>query len=164
MIIYLKNKHTLVVKEFKFKCTIGKKGLSRNKVEGDKKTPIGLFELGNVYYREDKIKLPKIKINSIKIKPQMGWCDDINYPKKYNKLIKIDQNINHEKLYRKDRKYDLLIPIKYNSRKVILGKGSCIFLHLTNNYNPTAGCIAIKKKDFLIVLKLLTKKSKIKIN
>ncbi len=164
MIIYLKNKHTLVVKEFKFKCTIGKKGLSRNKVEGDKKTPIGLFKLGNVYYREDKIKLPKIKINSIKIKPQMGWCDDINYPKKYNKLIKIDQNINHEKLYRKDRKYDLLIPIKYNSRKVILGKGSCIFLHLTNNYNPTAGCIAIKKKDFLIVLKLLTKKSKIKIN
>ncbi len=164
MIIYLKNKHTLVVKEFKFKCTIGKKGLSRNKVEGDKKTPIGLFELGNVYYREDKIKLPRIKINSIKIKPQMGWCDDINYPKKYNKLIKIDQNINHEKLYRKDRKYDLLIPIKYNSRKVILGKGSCIFLHLTNNYNPTAGCIAIKKKDFLIVLKLLTKKSKIKIN
>ena len=164
MIIYLKNKHTLIVEHLKFKCSIGKKGLSKSKIEGDKKTPIGLFELGNVYYREDKIKLPKIRIHSIKIKPQMGWCDDINYPKKYNKLIKIAQNIHHERLYRKDRKYDLLIPIKYNSRKVILGKGSCIFLHLTNNYNPTAGCIAIKKKDFLIVLKLLTKKSKIKIN
>ena len=164
MIIYLKNKHTLVVEHLKFKCSIGRKGLSKSKVEGDKKTPIGLFELGNVYYREDKIKLPKIRIHSIKIKPQMGWCDDINYPKKYNKLIKIAQNIHHERLYRKDRKYDLLIPIKYNSKKVILGKGSCIFLHLTSNYNPTAGCIAIKKKDFLIMLKLLTKKTKIKIN
>ena len=164
MIIYLKNKHTLVVEHLKFKCSIGRKGLSKSKVEGDKKTPIGLFELGNVYYREDKVKLPKIRIHSIKIKPQMGWCDDINYPKKYNKLIKIAQNIHHERLYRKDRKYDLLIPIKYNSKKVILGKGSCIFLHLTSNYNPTAGCIAIKKKDFLIMLKLLTKKTKIKIN
>jgi len=164
MIIYLKNKHTLVVKEFKFKCSIGKKGLSKSKIEGDQKTPIGLFELGNIYYREDKIKLPKIQIRSTKIKPQMGWCDDINYPKKYNKPIKISQYIHHEKLYRKDKKYDLLIPIKYNSKKIVLGKGSCIFLHLTSNYKPTAGCIALKKKDFLSMIKLLTKKTKIKIN
>ena len=113
---------------------------------------------------EWKIELPKIKIRSVKIKPQMGWCDDIKFQKKYNKLIKINQNIHHEKLYRTDRKYDLLIPIKYNSKKVILGKGSCIFLHLTRNYKPTAGCIALKKKDFIIMLKLLTKKSKIKIS
>jgi len=164
MIIYLKNKYTLIVGEFEFKCSIGQKGLIRKKVEGDKKTPVGLFELGDVYYRKDKIELPKIKIRSVKIKPQMGWCDDIKFQKKYNKLIKINQNIHHEKLYRTDRKYDLLIPIKYNSKKVILGKGSCIFLHLTRNYKPTAGCIALKKKDFIIMLKLLTKKSKIKIS
>tara|TARA_B100001175_G_C19278994_1_gene527890 strand:- start:7 stop:501 length:495 start_codon:yes stop_codon:yes gene_type:complete len=164
MIIYLKNKQTLIVGEFKFKCSIGKKGLIRKKVEGDKKTPVGIFELGDVYYRKDKIKLPKIKIRSIEIKPQMGWSDDIKFPKKYNKLIKINKNIHHEKLYRTDRKYDLLIPIKYNSKKVILGKGSCIFLHLTRNYKPTAGCIALKEKDFVIMLKLLTKKSKIKIS
>ena len=164
MIIYLKNKYTLIVGGFKFKCSIGQKGLIKKKVEGDKKTPVGIFELGNVYYREDQIKLPKIKIPSIKIKPLMGWCDDINFPKKYNRLIKINKNIHHEKLYRSNRKYDLLIPIKYNSKKVILGKGSCIFLHLTNNYKPTAGCIALKKKDFIIMLKLLTKKSKIKIS
>ncbi len=164
MIIYLKNKQTLIVGEFKFKCSIGKRGLIRKKVEGDKKTPVGIFELGDVYYRKDKIKLPEIKIRSIKIKPQMGWSDDIKFPKKYNKLIKINQNIHHEKLYRTDGKYDLLIPIKYNSKNVILGKGSCIFLHLTRNYKPTAGCIALKEKDFVIMLKLLTKKSKIKIS
>ena len=42
-------------------------------------------------------------------------------------------------------------------------KGSAIFIHLTNNYKPTAGCIALKKKDFEIMLKLINQKTKIKI-
>ena len=83
--------------------------------------------------------------------------------KKYNKLIDINKKVRHEKLFRKDCKYDLLIPIKYNFNKSIPGKGSCIFIHLTNNYKPTAGCIAIQKKDFLIMLKLINKDTKIKI-
>ncbi len=73
------------------------------------------------------------------------------------------EKIKHEKLFRKDNKYDLLIPIKYNQKKRILGKGSCIFLHLTKNYKPTAGCIALNKNDFLIMLKIIDKKTKIKI-
>ena len=93
----------------------------------------------------------------------MGWCDDILNPKKYNKLIKIDKKLKHEKLKRKDYKYDLLIPVKYNFNKPLVGKGSCIFIHLTKNYNPTAGCIALKEKDFLILLRLIKKKTKIKI-
>jgi L,D-peptidoglycan transpeptidase YkuD (ErfK/YbiS/YcfS/YnhG family) len=93
----------------------------------------------------------------------MGWCDDIRFPKKYNKLININRNISHEMLYRKDYKYDLLIPIKYNFTERIPGKGSCIFIHLTKNYKPTAGCIALKKKDFLIMLKIIKKNTKIKI-
>ena len=93
----------------------------------------------------------------------MGWCDDINYPKKYNKLIKIKNSIHHEKLYRRDYKYDLLIPIKYNFKKNVPGKGSCIFIHLTKNYQPTAGCIAMRKSDFLIMIKLIKKNTKIKI-
>ena len=67
------------------------------------------------------------------------------------KLIKIDKKISHEKLKRKDHKYDLLIPIKYNFKKPITGLGSCIFIHLTKNYKPTAGCVALKEKDFLII-------------
>ena len=94
----------------------------------------------------------------------MGWCNDKRFPKKYNKLIKIEKNIKHEKLKRKDCKYDLFIPVKYNFKKPITGLGSCIFIHLTENYKPTAGCIALKKKDFLIMLKLIRKNSKIKIN
>lgn len=163
MIIYLKNKQTLKVDDFSFKCVIGKNGISNNKVEGDKKTPKGIFDIENLYYRKDKINKIQTKLKSIPISKSMGWCDDVKNKKYYNKLIKIGNKIKHEKLFRNDRKYDLLIPIKYNYKKRILGKGSCIFLHLTNNYKPTAGCIAINKNDFLIMLKIIDKKTKIKI-
>ena len=93
----------------------------------------------------------------------MGWCNDKNYPKKYNQLINVSDKIGHEKLFREDHKYDLLIPIKFNYNKRIPGKGSCIFIHLTDNYQPTAGCVALKKKDFLIMLKLINKNTKIEI-
>ena len=163
MTILVKNKHTLQIDEFKFNCCIGKKGSTTNKKEGDKKTPKGTFEIENLYFREDRIKKPLTLLKCIKIKKNMGWCDDISFPKKYNKLIKIDKKIRHEKLKRKDNKYNLLIPIKYNFKKPIAGMGSCIFIHLTKNYKPTAGCIALKEKDFLIMLKLVKKGSKIKI-
>ncbi len=163
MTILVKNKHTLQIDEFKFNCCIGKKGSTNNKKEGDKKTPKGTFEIENLYFREDRIRKPLTLLKCIKIEKNMGWCDDISFPKKYNKLIKIEKKIRHEKLKRKDNKYDLLIPIKYNFNKPITGKGSCIFIHLTKNYQPTAGCIALKKKDFLIMLKLINKDSKIKI-
>ncbi len=164
MIIYLENKHTLKVDDFKLKCCVGKKGVTLNKKEGDKKTPKGLFELGKLYYRKDRISKPQTRIKCVEIKRNMGWCDDISYPKKYNSLIRKSLSARHEKLYRSDHKYNLLIPIKYNCKNKVIGKGSCIFLHLTNNYKPTAGCIALKKKDFLIMLKLLNTNSKIKIN
>jgi L,D-peptidoglycan transpeptidase YkuD (ErfK/YbiS/YcfS/YnhG family) len=163
MPIFLKNKHTLQIDDFYFKCSIGKNGLSKKKIEGDKKTPKGTFEIEYLYFREDRIELPTTSLKTIKIKPNMGWSDDVNFPSKYNKLIKIKKNIHHERLFRNDYKYDLLIPIKYNFDKSIVGKGSCIFIHLTKNYNPTAGCIALQKKDFLIMLKLINKNTKIKI-
>ena len=163
MTIFVKNKHTLQVGEFNFKCCIGKKGSTINKIEGDKKTPKGDFEIEKLYYRDDRIKKPLTLLKCIKIKKDMGWCDDIRFPKKYNKLFKIKKGIKHEKLKRRDYKYDLFIPIKYNFKKPKTGLGSCIFIHLTKNYKPTAGCIALKKKDFLIMLKLIKKNSKIKI-
>ena len=163
MTILIKNKHTLIVDDFKFRCCIGKKGSTNNKIEGDKKTPIGTFEIGNLYFRKDRKKKPLTLLDCIEIKKDMGWCDDIRFPKKYNKLFKIEKNIKHEKLKRKDYKYDFLIPIKYNFKKPITGKGSCIFIHLTKNYKPTAGCVALKEKDFLIMIKLIKKNSKIKI-
>ena len=163
MTIFLKNKHTLKIDSFSFKCCIGKKGLSKNKVEGDKKTPKGIYKIENLYFRKDKINRPITTLKCIEIKKNMGWCNDVKEKKKYNKLIKVSNKIRHEKLLRNDYKYDLLIPIKYNFKKPITGKGSCIFIHLTKNYRPTAGCIAMKKNDFLILLKIINKNTKIKI-
>ena len=163
MTILLKNKHTVEFDDFKFKCCIGKNGLTKFKKEGDGKTPKGIFKIEHLYFRKDRIKKPLTKLKRIEIKRNMGWCDDVKN-KKYNKLIKINKNCSHEKLFRKDKKYDLLIPIKYNFNKIIPGKGSCIFIHLTSDYKPTAGCIALKKKDLLILLKLINKNSKIIIN
>ena len=164
MIIYLKNKSTLQIDDFYFKCSIGAKGLSKKKIEGDKKTPKGIFKIENLYYRRDRVSKPKTKLKCIPIKKNMGWCHDINDKKNYNKLIKTNQKTKYEKLYRSDHKYDFLVPIKYNFKKRIIGKGSCIFIHLTKNYKPTAGCIALKKKDFLIMLMLIDKKTKINIS
>ena len=163
MTIFIKNKHTLQIDEFKFRCCIGKNGSTNNKKEGDKKTPKGTFKIENLYFREDRKEKPSTLLRCIKIKKNMGWCNDIRFPKKYNKLITIEKKIKHEKLKRKDYKYDLLIPIKYNFNKPIPGLGSCIFIHLTENFKPTAGCIALNKNDFLIMLKLVKKNTKIKI-
>ncbi len=162
MTIIVKNKHTLLFKEFKFRCCVGKKNFSKKKIEGDKKTPIGVFDLGDLYHRADRLKRPFTKLKTIKIRKNMGWCNDIKH-KKYNSLIKINKNIGHEKLFRKDYKYDFIIPIKYNYKKVIPGNGSAIFIHLTKNYKPTAGCVALSKKDFLILIKLINKNTKIRI-
>ena len=162
MTIKVKNKGTLEFKEFTFKCCFGLKGLTKTKKEGDKKTPIGTFSLGNLFYRADKHEKPTTDLTCIRIDKKMGWCDDLTNRKFYNKLIRVNSKVKHEKLYRADYKYDFLIPINYNKKR-ILEKGSAIFIHLTKNYQPTAGCIGLRKKDLLILLKLINKKTKIKI-
>ena len=162
MKIIIIKKDTLLYDEFKFKCSIGKNGRTTKKIEGDNKTPKGLYALGSLYFRKDRVSKISTKLKKIEIKKNFGWCDDVK-SKFYNKPIKINNKIRHEKLYRTDKKYDLLIPIEYNTKKPKKNKGSAIFIHLTTNYKKTQGCVAIKEKDMLILLKLIDKKTKIKI-
>ena len=155
-------KRFLLYKGYKFKCSIGKSGIKKNKKEGDCATPRGIFSLGKFYYRPDRIKKVSTNLHYKIIKKNMGWCND---PKniKYNKEVNSKKIKNSEKLFRKDYKYDAFIVINYNSNPVIKNKGSAIFLHLTKNYKPTAGCIAIKKKDFFKLVTIIGNKTKIKI-
>ena len=113
MIIQLKNKDTLIVDDFKFKCCIGKKGLKKHKIEGDKATPIGVFKINKLYYRADRVEKPITSLKIKIIKKNMGWCNDPKN-KLYNKEIKINKLVKHEKLFRKDNKYDYLMVIDYN--------------------------------------------------
>ena len=163
MIIKLKNKDTLICDEFQFKCSIGKNGLKKNKLEGDNSTPVGTFSLGPVYYRNDRVDKPDTKLKTLKINKQMGWCDDPNNVY-YNKEIKLNKKIKAEKLYRKDKIYNIIIVINYNTKRIIRNKGSAIFIHVTNNYKPTKGCIALKMNDLEILLKIIKRNSKIKIS
>ena len=162
MLIKLKNKDTLIFDDFIFRCSIGKNGTKLNKIEGDKTTPKGTFLLKEVYYRADRIKNLKTNLKLKKINPNMGWCDD-PLSKNYNSLIKTKNYVHHEKMFRKDHQYDLVIVLDYNLKKPIPYKGSAIFIHLTRNYKGTNGCISLSKKDLLILLRLISKKTKIQI-
>ena len=154
-------KKRLIYKGYKLKCSIGKSGLTYRKKEGDLKTPKGIFKLGLLYFRKDRVKYIKSKIKKRIIQKNYGWCDDQNN-KKYNQQIKFPFKGGAEKLYRKDKIYDLLINIKYNQSPVTRGKGSAIFLHLcSNNYRSTKGCIAITRTDFNKIIPLIDKKTKI---
>ena len=163
MIIRYK-KNYLHIDQFKLKCCIGKAGIKKNKIEGDKSTPFGKFTLGDLYFRKDRNDSINTKLRKKAIKRNMGWCND-SKSNNYNRLISINKKTSesYEKFFRRDYKYDLIIPIKYNFEKPQIGLGSCIFMHLTKNYEKTAGCIALKKKDFLIMLKIINKNSKINI-
>jgi L,D-peptidoglycan transpeptidase YkuD (ErfK/YbiS/YcfS/YnhG family) len=161
MIIHVKNKNTLIIDDFKIKCCIGKNGLNSNKKEGDYSTPKGLYNLKKLYFRKDRVGSPKCKIIKKSIKKGMAWCDDQTH-KKYNEEIRTYNKNLIENLYRVDHKYDYIISTSHNEKK-IPNKGSAIFIHLTDNYKPTAGCVALKKKDFEILLKLIDKKTKIKL-
>ena len=154
-------KNYLFFKDYKLKCSLGKLGIKKIKKEGDLSTPKGLFKLGTLYFRCDRNKNLRTQMNKKKIKKNMGWCDDIK-SKSYNKEIRFPYKYRAEKLYRKDRLYDIFINIKYNTNPTIKGKGSAIFLHLASkNYKPTKGCIAISKKGFLKILPFIKKRTKI---
>ena len=162
MNIKIKN-HLLLYKDYKLKCSIGKSGITNKKKEGDLATPKGNFKIGILYYRKDRVKNFKCKIKKKIIKRNMGWCDDIR-SNQYNREITFPFKYNAEKLYRKDRIYDIFINIKYNHSPIIKEKGSAIFLHLSNKkYKPTSGCVTILKKDFLKILPLINSKTKISI-
>ena len=161
--IIVKRSENLLFKNLKFKCSLGKNGVTKNKVEGDKCTPSGIYRLKQVFYRADRIKEFTTNIKKIKIKKNMGWCDDSS-SKRYNQLIRVPTKFSHEKLYRKDGIYDIIVVLNYNMNPVIKKKGSAIFMHIAKkNYSKTLGCIGLKKNDLLEILSKVKKNNKVKI-
>jgi L,D-peptidoglycan transpeptidase YkuD (ErfK/YbiS/YcfS/YnhG family) len=153
----------LKYKNLKFRCALGKAGIREKCTEGDLITPKGTYKIINVYYRKDRIKKITSKFKLVEIKKNMGWCDDPK-SKKYNRLINLPNKYNHEKLYRKDNVYDLVLVLNYNTKPIIKNKGSAIFIHIAKkNYQKTAGCIALTKVHLIKLLEKINKKTKITI-
>ena len=157
-------KSFLYFNEYKIKCAIGKRGITSKKIEGDGKTPKGTFTLKSIFYRKDKNIKIKSKLKKIPIKKNMGWCDDSN-SRNYNKLIEFPFNCSAEKLWLKENIYDVIIIINYNIKPTIKKRGSAIFMHIAKkNYTATRGCIALKKRDMILLIKKIDNKTKIIIN
>ena len=161
MDILVKSNNKLYFNNKEYDCTLGRSGIAEKTSEGDGITPLGKFKLLNLFYRADKIKEPKTDLSTITTKENMGWCDDPNH-KKYNQLVEIPFETSHEKMYRDDDLYNLVIETNYNYDPIIKNKGSAIFIHVKNKENkPTEGCIGLRQEDLLEILKTLTKESKI---
>jgi L,D-peptidoglycan transpeptidase YkuD (ErfK/YbiS/YcfS/YnhG family) len=162
MIIVKESGH-LTFKNLKFRCTLGKAGIGKKIREGDSITPRGIFKLVKVFYRADKIKNLQTSLKKIRIKKNMGWCDD-SKSKFYNKLIRLPSNFGCEKLYRSDRLYDLVVVLNYNLNPIIKNKGSAIFIHIAKkSFKKTQGCIALNKENLINLLSVIRKNTKIKI-
>jgi len=162
--IIVKKSGYLKYKKLKFRCALGKAGIKKKIMEGDNITPKGIFKIIKIYYRPDKFKEIKTLIKKIKIRKNMGWCDD-SKSRFYNQQIKLPTKYGHEKLYRNDNLYDLIAVLNYNINPIIKNKGSAIFLHIAkNSYQKTKGCIALKKKHLIEILSKIKKNTKIKIS
>ena len=157
------NKKYLTFNNYKAKCTVGKRGIGNKKKEGDFITPKGIYKVKYVLYRKDRVKKIKTKLKKIIIRKNMGWCDDVR-SRQYNKLIKLPFNFSHEKLYKKENIYDIILVLNFNMSPIVKNKGSAIFIHVSRrNYKKTEGCIALKKVHLIKVLKELKNNTSIKI-
>ena len=156
------NKNYLTYNKLKVKCAIGKKGIGYKRKEGDQITPKGQFKIKYILYRKDRVKI-STKLKKKVIKKNMGWCNDPN-SNQYNKLVKLPFFHNHEKLFKKENIYDIILVLDYNMNPIIKNKGSAIFIHIAkNNFKKTEGCVAIKKVNLIKLLRIINLNSKIKI-
>ena len=152
MIIVNKSR-VLKYKNLKFKCALGEAGIGKKRKEGDNITPKGSYKLLKLFYRSDRIPNFKTVLKKKRINKKMGWCDDVNN-KNYNKLIKLPSSFSHEKLFRKDNIYDLIIPINYNTKKIVKGKRQCnIFTCSKKKLRTNKRMYSFKKKGLNIIIK-----------
>ena len=133
-------------------CALGRGGVAYKSGEGDGITPLGRFPLRRVFYRADRLSKPTTGLALVALEKHHGWCDD-PADAAYNTLVTRPYPARHETLWRDDALYDVIVETGYNDDPVIAGKGSAIFMHIAKpNYDPTEGCVALKKADLLRLL------------
>lgn len=137
----------------RWRCALGRGGLTRDKHEGDGATPIGRWAMRRLLYRADRLARPPTGLMVQAITADDGWCDDPKSPH-YNRPIRFPFAASAEHLWREDGLYDLVVPLGYNDDPVRPGAGSAIFLHVARpDYGPTEGCVALALADLLAVVK-----------
>lgn len=133
-------------------CAMGRAGTIQMKREGDGATPLGVFQLLKIYYRADRLSRPRSVLPVEVITPLQGWCDDPGHPR-YNRPVDLPVSASHEKMWREDRLYDIVVVLDYNMYPAIPGRGSAIFFHIAReDYRPTEGCIAVSPEHMQLIL------------
>jgi L,D-peptidoglycan transpeptidase YkuD (ErfK/YbiS/YcfS/YnhG family) len=149
--------------EKRWRCVVGAGGVREDKVEGDGATPVGDFPLRHVYFRNDRLVLPAVRLPARPISEHDGWCDDPRSPA-YNRLVRIPNGWSHEKMWREDGLYDLVVVVGYNDDPPEGEWGSAIFLHIArDDMSPTHGCVAFARNDLLELLPLLGPQTKLRV-
>jgi len=134
-------------------CAIGRSGISTDKWEGDGATPVGRWPLRRLLYRPDRVATPTTKLPTLEITKDDGWCDDPACAE-YNRPVTLPFSGSHERLWREDHLYDLVVVLGHNDDPPVPGKGSAIFLHVAGpGYAPTEGCVALSKPHLIEVLR-----------
>ena len=147
----------------RWRCVVGAGGVREDKVEGDAATPAGEYPLRRIYFRNDRLVLPKVRLPARPIGEHDGWCDDPHSPA-YNRLVRIPNNSSHEKMWREDGLYDLLVVIGYNDDPPEGEWGSAIFLHMARkDMSPTRGCVAFARADLLELVTLLGPETRLRV-
>jgi L,D-peptidoglycan transpeptidase YkuD (ErfK/YbiS/YcfS/YnhG family) len=137
----------LVASGLRTPCALGRSGIRRRKQEGDGATPTGRLALVAVFYRADRIRRPVTALPAIALKPDVGWCDDPAH-RLYNRAVRLPFKARHERLWRADHLYDIVVILDYNLSHPKPGAGSAIFLHLVSpELAPTEGCVAVSMPD-----------------
>lgn len=135
-----------------FRCALGRGGIRDVKREGDGATPAGLFPLRRVLYRTDRLEAPRTRLEVASTGPDDGWCDDPADPA-YNRLVGLPYEASHERMWRADSLYDIVVVLGHNDDPPVPGAGSAIFMHVARpDYGPTDGCVALERSDLLAVL------------
>ncbi len=140
----------------RLKRAIGMGGLRADKREGDGATPIGRWPMRRLFFRADRLARPKTILATRAIEPSDGWCDAPGDPA-YNRLVRLPYGASHERMWREDGLYDLVVELGYNDSPPVRGMGSAIFLHVARaDWGPTQGCVALAPDDLLEVLATCT--------
>lgn len=139
----------------RWRCVVGAGGVREDKVEGDAATPAGQYPLRRIYFRNDRLVLPKVRLPARPIGAHDGWCDDPHSPT-YNRLVRIPNEWSHEKMWREDGLYDLVVVVGYNDDPAEGEWGSAIFLHIArDDMSATQGCVAFARDDLLELVTLI---------
>lgn len=135
-----------------YRCALGRGGVVADKAEGDGGTPVGAYPLRCVLYRPDRVDPPETGLPVAPIAADKGWCDDAGHAE-YNRPVRLPFEASHEKMWRDDGLYDVVVVLGHNDDPPVPGKGSAIFMHVARpDYGPTEGCVALALEDLLAVL------------